>query len=80
MCSCVFICVFMRVHVCSRGQKARLDDKEAKAADIYETFRAFKTQIALQVCVTVCGVVWWRGAGSCEVGLRCVVWWWGGVV
>jgi len=32
----------------TRELQTRLDEKEAKAADIYETFRAFKTQIALQ--------------------------------
>lgn len=35
----------------TRDLQSRLDEKEAKAADIYETFRAFKTQIALQVRV-----------------------------
>ena len=34
----------------TRDLQSRLDEKEAKAADIYETFRAFKAQIALQVC------------------------------
>jgi hypothetical protein len=32
----------------TRDLQARLDDKEAKAADIHDTFRAFKGQVAVQ--------------------------------